>query len=448
MRIAAIANRLDRSHPIALTLWAMLAAFVTYFCMYAFRKPFTVVKYEGLLIGGLDFKVVLLFAQVGGYALSKLIGIKVISELSPRRRAVMILSLIAVSHLALLLYAVVPFSLKPICLFFNGLPLGMVFGCVFAYLEGRRVTEALAAGLCASFIMASGSVKSVGAMLMEYQQVSPFWMPFVTGALFWVPLLLGVWMLEQLPPPGELDISARSPRTPFNGEERGRFFSRYALGICALVLVMVLLTVFRSIRDDYATEIWSGFGVERPEIFAISETWVAVVAVLLSAITVLIPGNYRAFQVSMGIIAVSFASSFGTTLFWWNTPEWTEATAFLYMVQIGICLYVPYVLFHTTVYERAVALLKEKSNAGYLLYLGDCAGYFCTIFMMILFHLISPESVDFKGLLFRLAVVISPASIALAAVVALYFRKQGSSFPMETIEHPLPETTVPTGVTP
>ncbi|MEP2073165.1 MAG: DUF5690 family protein, partial [Rhodopirellula bahusiensis] len=293
MRIAAIANRLDRSHPIALTLWAMLAAFVTYFCMYAFRKPFTVVKYEGLLIGGLDFKVVLLFAQVGGYALSKLIGIKVISELSPRRRAVMILSLIAVSHLALLLYAVVPFLLKPICLFFNGLPLGMVFGCVFAYLEGRRVTEALAAGLCASFIMASGSVKSVGAMLMEYQQVSPFWMPFVTGALFWVPLLLGVWMLEQLPPPGELDISARSPRTPFNGEERGRFFSRYALGICALVLVMVLLTVFRSIRDDYATEIWSGFGVERPEIFAISETWVAVVAVLLSAITVLIPGNYR-----------------------------------------------------------------------------------------------------------------------------------------------------------
>ncbi|MGA0407904.1 MAG: hypothetical protein ACO3PR_07410, partial [Limisphaerales bacterium] len=30
-------------------LFAVAASFSTYFCMYAFRKPFTAAKYEGLL---------------------------------------------------------------------------------------------------------------------------------------------------------------------------------------------------------------------------------------------------------------------------------------------------------------------------------------------------------------------------------------------------------------
>ena len=85
----------------------------------------------------------------------------------PHRRAAMILALIAVAHLVLLPYAIALYWLKPVFLFCNGLPLGMVFGCVFAFLEGRRVTEAMAASLCASFIMESGVVKAVGPILMQ-----------------------------------------------------------------------------------------------------------------------------------------------------------------------------------------------------------------------------------------------------------------------------------------
>ncbi|HAH46454.1 MAG TPA: hypothetical protein DCM07_16685, partial [Planctomycetaceae bacterium] len=153
-----ISTHLEQSNRGVLTAWSVVAAFTTYFCMYAFRKPFTVAQYEDLVFWGVGYKVILLFAQVSGYALSKLIGIKVISEMTPHRRAAMILTLIAIAHLALLPYAIAPYWLKPLFLFCNGLPLGMVFGCVFAFLEGRRVTEAMAAGLCASFIMASGTV--------------------------------------------------------------------------------------------------------------------------------------------------------------------------------------------------------------------------------------------------------------------------------------------------
>ncbi len=51
-------------------------------------------------------------------------------------------------------------------LFLNGLPLGLIWGLVFGFMEGRRTSEVLGAILCASFILSSGVVKSVGKALI------------------------------------------------------------------------------------------------------------------------------------------------------------------------------------------------------------------------------------------------------------------------------------------
>ena len=48
--------------------------------------------------------------------------------------------------------------------------------------RGRRVSEVLGVGLSASYILASGVVKSIGKALMN-QGVPEFWMPFVVGML-------------------------------------------------------------------------------------------------------------------------------------------------------------------------------------------------------------------------------------------------------------------------
>lgn len=62
-----------------------MAAFSTYFCMYAFRKPFAVGTFEGEvalpLAGALSLKSLYVIAQVLGYAASKFLGIKVVSEM-------------------------------------------------------------------------------------------------------------------------------------------------------------------------------------------------------------------------------------------------------------------------------------------------------------------------------------------------------------------------------
>jgi hypothetical protein len=66
------------------------------------------------------------------------------------------------STAALFLFGLTPAPLNFVWLFCNGLLLGMVFGLVLGFLEGRRQTEAVAAGLCISFVVADGVTKSAG----------------------------------------------------------------------------------------------------------------------------------------------------------------------------------------------------------------------------------------------------------------------------------------------
>ena len=123
-------QKLAQASPLALTVVAGLAGVCAYFSMYAFRKPFSAATF-GVVPGWrfvLDYKIALVIAQVAGYAVSKLIGIKFVSELDPTKRAAAIIVLILAAWAALLLFAVVPAPWNVAALFLNGLPLGMIWG--------------------------------------------------------------------------------------------------------------------------------------------------------------------------------------------------------------------------------------------------------------------------------------------------------------------------------
>src|SRR5438105_1950456 len=92
------------------SLYAGAVAFCTYFCMYAFRKPFTAASFSGLTFLGtrVALKTAFVISQVLGYALSKYIGIKVCSEAPRSRRAALLVWLILSAQAALLLFAVLP----------------------------------------------------------------------------------------------------------------------------------------------------------------------------------------------------------------------------------------------------------------------------------------------------------------------------------------------------
>src|SRR5215469_13982346 len=196
------------------TSLAALSAFCVYTCMYAFRKPFTVAEYAGIHFLGIEYKIWLVIAQTAGYTLSKLFGIKFIAELKNKNRTQTILKFIGISWIALLFFAIVPASYNIIFLLVNGFPLGIIYGLVFSYLEGRRTTEFLGAALSSSFIFASGFTQSVGKFILIKWHIDQWWMPWVTGLVFFIPLLIFSWLLEKTPKPTDDDVLLRTERKP------------------------------------------------------------------------------------------------------------------------------------------------------------------------------------------------------------------------------------------
>jgi hypothetical protein len=401
---------------LSLPAWCVVAAFGTYFCMYAFRKPFTAASYPDVIVWGMGYKTVLITAQVLGYTLSKFLGIKVVAEVQPHRRVALLLGLIAAAEAALLLFGLTPAPWNLVWLFCNGLPLGMVFGLVLGFLEGRRHTEALAAGLCASFIVADGVVKSAGASLLQ-AGVSEYWMPFLTGLLFVPPLLLFTWMLTRIPPPSRQDVAARSERSPMDGAERWDFFRRYALGLSLLVLVYLLITILRSVRADFAPEIWAGLqGTVPPAVFAWSETAVAAGVLALTGAMVVLHDNRRAFFSGLAL-AVGGVGLVGVTL---TLVQSGEISPFAFMVLHGIGLYLPYIAVHTTLFERLIPMTRDRGNIGYLMYLADSFGYLGYVGVLLARNAMGPPE-NFLGFFLTLSWVIAGACLVLLISCWRYF---------------------------
>jgi hypothetical protein len=147
-------------------VYASLICFLTYASVYAFRKPFTVGSFsDGPTIFGLAFKDALVISQVLGYMFSKFYGIKFIAELKHVGRGKSILFLVGISWLSLFLFAIVPAPYSVLFLFTNGFPLGIIWGIVFSFVEGRKATDFIGAALAVSFIFSSGFVKSVAKTL-------------------------------------------------------------------------------------------------------------------------------------------------------------------------------------------------------------------------------------------------------------------------------------------
>lgn len=404
--------------PSALSnLTVAAAAFAVYFCMYAFRKPFTAATFEGQLVFGLGLKTVLVLSQLSGYMLSKFIGIKVVSEMPRSQRGVALLLLIGVAELALVGFAVAPSPLNIVMLFLNGLPLGMVFGIVLAYLEGRRQTEALAAGLCASFIVSSGVVKSIGRWLMDSHSVSEFHMPWVTGALFFPPLLFFVWLLHRSPEPSDLDRQVRSERGTMSQQDRRQFFRAYAPGLSLLLLTYIVLTIIRTIRDDFGVEIWSSLGVsEKPAVFTQSELIVGLVATALNAFAICFVRNLAALRAAAVMMCAGFIVAIGATI----AVGEGRVSPFLFMVACGVGLYIPYVAFHTTVFERIVAASPHPGNLAFLMYLADSIGYLGYAGVISL-KMFGPEQIDILWWFRNILIWGSGGSIITLVAAIIYF---------------------------
>ena len=380
VKALSLRARLEESPVWVFILYVSLTSFIVYTCMYGFRKPFTAAAFNGVSLFGISYKVVLVISQVLGYMLSKFYGIRVIAMMQPSKRAGFLVKLIFASWGCLLLFALVPAPYNFIFMFLNGLPLGMVWGLVFGFLEGRRVTELMGAVLATSFIFASGLAKTVGKWLMLDANVSEWWMPFAAGAVFIGPVLISTWLLNQTPPPTPEDIAQRTVRRPMEKAERIAFLQRFGVALIPVIIAYVMLTILRDFTEDFANELWAETGFQNnADVFARTSTIVSLIVLAVIGGFFLIKNNYRAFQLNNIIIIGGFALAAATTVAYhlhWISPV-------IWIIGASAGLYFGYVPYNCFYFERMLAAYKVPGNVGFLIYIADAFGYLGTVVVLL-----------------------------------------------------------------
>ena len=327
----------------------------------------------------MDYKTVTSIVQIFGYFLSKLIGIKVISELKKENRLRFIILSVAVAELSLVLFGLLPRPFNVFALFFNGLSLGCMWGVIFSFLEGRRVTDLLASLMGLSIAISSGTAKSIGLFVMENLHISEFWMPAFIGAFAFPLLSLLGWLMTRLPQPTEEDKKLRTERVTLNREGRMHIFKSFMPVLLLLFFANLFITVLQDIKEDFLVKI---INVEASGLsswaFAKIDATVTLVILCVFGIMSLIKNDMKVLcallvLVTCGTLTLSFIA------FNYNTLE-LSTTTWLFLQSLS--LYTVYLSFQTLFFERFIACFRIRGNVGFFIITLDFIGYMGTVLVL------------------------------------------------------------------
>lgn len=271
-------------------------------------------------------------------------------------------------------------------MFFNGLSLGCMWGILFSFLEGRRLTDILASLMGVSMVVSSGTAKSAGLYVMDVLGVSPFWMPALIGGLA-VPLLalLG-YLLTRLPHPSAEDIACKSERETLNKEQRWQLFRNFIPFLTLLFVANVLLVVLRDIKEDFLVNIIDISGYSS-WLFAQIDSIVTLIILAIFGLMVFVRDNLRVLNILLllimaGMVVMSFISFRNETLL-------LSPVTWLFIQSL--CLYMAYLTFRTIFFDRFIACFKIRGNVGFFIALNDFLGYAGTVIVLVMKEFFNPD---------------------------------------------------------
>ena len=359
-------------------LWAGGAALLSYALVYALRKPFTAAGFDGLEFLGMDYKTAASIIQIAGYVLSKLLGIKFISELKHECRLRFIIGSVAAAECSLLLFAVLPRPFNILALFFNGLSLGCMWGVIFSFLEGRRLSGILASIMGLSIAFSSGLAKSLGLFLTNDLGISEFWMPAAIGAGAFPLLILLAFALDRLPAPTAEDIASCTERIPMDARQRRNVFLRIAPILCMLLLANLFITTMQDIKEDFLVKLvdtsalssWAFSGIDSAVTLIILGTFL-----LLSLIR-----SHRTVLVALLLLVTAGTAALAGVAYGYDRLQ-LPPLLWLFIQSLG--LYTAYLSFQTLFFERFVSCFGIRGNVGFFIITIDFAGYLGTVCMLV-----------------------------------------------------------------
>ena len=410
----------------SIALYAALVSFGTYVFIFGFRKSFTVCTFEGLTFGPIAYKTALVISQMLGYLLAKFYGIKFISGLQKVNRYKIIFLLTGIAWAAWLFFAIIPAPYNVVFLFLNGFPLGMLWGVVFSYVEGRKSTDFIGAALAVSFIFSAGWVKSVGGWLLLNFHITEFWVPFCTGLVFALPLVICVYGLERVPPPSVADELLRSQRIPMTAIDRKNLLKEYLPGIIAFVVIYLFATIFRDIRDNFSAEMWKEMGYgSKPAIFTQTEIPITIFILLLMGAVVIIKNSFKALMVAHVFILLGFLVAGISTYYFTQhllDPFW-------WMLWVGLGLYLVYIPFNSIFFDRLIAAYSMKGNVGFFIYVADSVGYVGSVSVMLVKEGLSLK-VQWTRFFSQSVMILSFVGVFITLYAIYYFLSKSRTTPL------------------
>ncbi|WP_299459236.1 DUF5690 family protein [uncultured Microscilla sp.] len=382
----SLQQRLSTAEPFMLNIFIVAAVFSTYFCAYGFRKPFTAGSFDlnftlPLIKVTLSYKILLVVVQTLGYATAKFAGIKLIAEAKKDNLSLVrsIVALLTIAGLSWVLWAITPPPYNLVFIFINGFPLGLIWGLVLSFIEGRKYTELFGTGLSASFIFAAAFSQQIGQAVLN-QGISEYWMPLYVSGIYFVPMLIVAWLLGHTPPPNTEDVLLRKERQPMDSTQRKSFMRAYGGGIFFLIIVYMLLNAFRETRSGFAKEIWASIGYQGDlSVFSQSEIIVSILILILLSLLVFVRKNSQAFYITL--IGVGVGSALvGLSSFLYAQGA---INGFVWMILLGLGTYMGYIPLGSFLFDRLLAATNSVGTVGFLIYMLDAFAYIASISVML-----------------------------------------------------------------
>jgi len=390
----------------SVALYAALVSFGTYVFIFGFRKSFTVCSFEGMTFGPIAFKTAMVISQMLGYLMAKFYGIKFISGLEKKQRYKIIFLLTGIAWAAWLLFAVVPAPYSILFLFINGFPLGMLWGVVFSYVEGRRSTDFIGAAL-------------------DFH-ITETWVPFCTGLVFALPLVLCVWGLEKVPAPTKEDEALRAKRIPMTGEDRKLIIKQYLPGVIAFIAIYLFATIFRDIRDNFSADMWKEMGyAAKPSTFSETEIPITIFILILIGAVVAVKNSFKAFMIAHVFILIGFIVAGLSTYFF--TQKLLDP--FWWMLLVGLGLYLVYIPFNSIYFDRLIAAYSIKGNAGFFIYVADSIGYVGSVTVMLVKEGMTLE-IEWTTFFAQSVMILSFVGLFITAYAMYYFASKSRMTPL------------------
>ena len=411
-----------RQHIITAILLG-LTTFCLYTFMYAVRKPFSALTYDNILVWGINVKIWMVLAQLLGYTLSKFYGIRLLGKIKREDRSIYLVCILSLATVPLFLLQHLPTHTWPLLMFFNGFPLGLVWGIVFSYVEGRKYTELIGAMLACTFVFSSGWVKSFGLYLQRNLELNINQVPFFTAIIALIAAAIVIFILEKLPPPNSEDKLLRNDRKPLNPIEQRRFLRDHGSILIPFVIIYGIFTIMRDFRDNFSAEMLTENGAYSGDVFINMELKVSLVLLCLVPLFSWIKNHQTALNTTTFSIVVGILTSLAATFLFIQH----QISIIGLVMFTGVGFYLGYILINISVMDRIIGFSGVSGNSGFLIYIADSVGYLFSLIISSFALLNKIDSMKWTSLYLDLIIVGSCLIFLLALSIPYQLQKKKQS---------------------